>query len=125
MLLDTPPNHIGRWTASAFEAISSRHGLVLAENETKPFDLPLFLKTDLVYRHRRRAQIFPDSLSGRVRSMRRGLLRKALEVAAVAGGFPARVPHWASAYADRGNLGQSLWVHLTTPAKIVGMNPIG
>ena len=112
LLLDTPPNHIGRWTTRAFEAIAARHGLSLADAETEPFDLALFLKTDLIYSHRRRAQEFPSSFSGSARSMRRGPLRTALEVAAIAAGIPSRISHWASAYADRYQLGQSLWVQL-------------
>jgi 2-polyprenyl-3-methyl-5-hydroxy-6-metoxy-1,4-benzoquinol methylase len=112
LLLDTPPNHIGRWTTRAFKEIASRHSLSVADAETEPFDVGLFLKTDLVYSHRRRAQEFPSSLSGRARSMPRGPLRTAIEVATIAANAPARIPHWWSAYADRRSLGQSLWVRL-------------
>ena len=42
-LIDMPPNHIGRWTKDAFDAVCRRHGLQLSICEREPFNLLKFL----------------------------------------------------------------------------------
>jgi SAM-dependent methyltransferase len=110
-LVDMPPNHVGRWTRRAFETVSERCGLSVSAAEVEPFNAWKFLKQDVYYSHIRRAQK-PGSLSGRVRSLRRGKARKAAEAAVAALSVPSRLPAWSAAFANRANMGGSLWVQI-------------
>ena len=104
-LLDTPPNHIGRWSPAAFQIIGSRHGLRLDHHEVEPFSLGEFVKQDFVYSYLRRAQQVGtvENWSRALRSARFGKLL----VAAVAALFaPRRLNIWCKA-ARAGNLGGS------------------
>lgn len=113
---DLPPNHIGRWTASAFDAVCQRHGLVLRSHELEPLSWREFLLHDISYSHIRRTQLNPDGFIARVRSWPRGRTRRLVE-AALAGLFiPSRLSAWRYVYKNRKQLGGSLWVRLDSDA---------
>ena len=61
-LIDMPPNHIGRWTREAFDAVCRRHGLQLSLCEREPFNVSKFLREDIVDSFLRRAEK-PGSVS--------------------------------------------------------------
>jgi SAM-dependent methyltransferase len=109
---DLPPNHIGRWTPRAFEAVSRRHGLTVGAAELEPLSWREFLSHDISYSHIRRAQLNPDGLIARVRSLPRGKARRLIEAALAAFFIPARLPAWRRVYKNRQSLGGSLWVRL-------------
>ena len=111
-LLDIPPNHIGRWTQSAFDAVCRRNGLVLKSAELEPLSWREFLSHDISYSHIRRAQLNPDGLIARVRSWPRSRMRRLVEAALAALFIPARLPAWHYAYKNRQRLGGALWVRL-------------
>ena len=110
-LLDTPPNHIGRWTETAFTAITARHGLKLLATEVEPFNVKSFLKQDIIFSHMRRAQR-PGTLAASARSLPRGKLRTAAEAVVAAIYIPARINPWREAIANREKMGLSLWVQI-------------
>jgi SAM-dependent methyltransferase len=111
-VLDLPPNHIGRWTPSAFDAICRRNGLVLRSAELEPLSWREFLFHDLSYSHIRRAQLNPDGLIAWVRSWRRSRMRRLVEATLACVFIPARLSAWYYAYKNRRRLGGSLWVRL-------------
>ncbi|RAI43331.1 class I SAM-dependent methyltransferase [Rhodoplanes roseus] len=111
-VLDMPPNHIGRWTPGAFAALSSRTGLRLAESEVEPLDWAEFLEHDISYSHIRRTQLHPDGVSARIRSLPRSRFRRLGEAAIATMFIPSRLGSWLAAYADRKDMGGSLWVRL-------------
>lgn len=110
-LIDMPPNHIGRWTPAALGAASKRAGLSLAHYEYEPFKLIDFIKQDLAYSHIRRAQTH-DSLSRKVRSLKRSKLRTAAEALTAIAYAPTRVGSWVKVYEQRERMGGSLWAQL-------------
>ena len=55
-LLDTPPNHIGRWSPAAFQILGARHRLRFDRHEIEPFSLGAFMKQDVVFSYLRRSQ---------------------------------------------------------------------
>ncbi len=114
-LLDLPPNHIGRWTPSAFDAVCRRNGLVLKSAELEPLSWREFLSHDISYSHIRRAQLNPDGIIARVRSWPRSRMRRLVEAVLAALFIPARLPAWHYAHKNRQRLGGSLWVRLESP----------
>lgn len=109
---DLPPNHIGRWTASAFDAVCRRNGLVLRSAELEPLSWGEFLSHDISYSHIRRAQLNPDGLIAWVRSWPRSRMRRLVEAALACLFIPARFSAWRYVYKNRRRLGGSLWVRL-------------
>jgi len=112
---DQPPNHIGRWTPEAFDAICRRNGLVVRSAELEPLSWREFLAHDISYSHIQRAQLNPDGFIARVRSLPRGRMRRLAEAALAALFIPARLSAWRYVYQNRENLGGSLWVRLDRP----------
>jgi SAM-dependent methyltransferase len=110
-LLDMPPNHIGRWTREAFEAAWGRYGFRVLDMEIEPMKVPEFITTDLIHTILRRAQT-SGTLANRVRSMPRGVMRRALEAALAAFYVPTRLPVWTKAMINFPRLGGAAWVHL-------------
>lgn len=111
-VLDLPPNHIGRWTPQAFEAVSRRNGLVVRSTELEPLSWREFLSHDISYSHIRRAQLSPDGIIARIRSLPRSRMRRLVEAALAALFIPARLSAWQYVYRNRQKLGGSLWVRL-------------
>lgn len=114
-LQDLPPNHIGRWTPRAFDAVSRRHGLMVRSAEIEPLSWTEFLSHDISYSHIRRAQLKPDGIIGRIRSLPRGPARRLTEAALAALFIPTRLAAWRYVYRNRNRLGGSLWVRLDRP----------
>lgn len=117
-LPDLPPNHIGRWTPQAFAAISGRHGLVAHSSELEPLSWREFLAHDISYTHIRRAQVNPDGLVARIRSLPRGRARWFVEAVLAALFIPSRLGAWRHLYENRADLGGSLWVRLDRPEAV-------
>ncbi len=111
---DLPPNHIGRWTPQAFEAVCRRNGLVVRSAELEPLSWREFLAHDISYSHIRRAQLNPDGIVARIRSLPRSGLRRLAEAALAALFIPARLSAWHYVYRHRERLGGALWVRLDT-----------
>ena len=109
---DLPPNHIGRWTPQAFDAVCRRNGLSLRAAELEPLSWREFLSHDLSYSHIRRAQLRPDGIIARIRSLPRGRARRLMEATLAAAFAPARLTAWRHVYHHRRKLGASLWVRL-------------
>jgi SAM-dependent methyltransferase len=110
-LLDMPPNHIGRWTIPAFEAVSSRHGFAVDGAELEPFSIGAFILDDLANSYVRRTQN-SETIANRIRSLPRSKARKFVEAVMAAGTVPHRIPTWIGAMKRRDELGSSLWVKL-------------
>jgi hypothetical protein len=106
LLVDVPPIHIGRWTRKAFEAAWGRHGFEIVAMESEPASIASFGKLDLSYYFFKQSERH-GSIANRVRSMHRGLLRKALSASLAMCYAPARIPLWIKA-----RHGASAWVHL-------------
>ncbi|HLG79975.1 MAG TPA: class I SAM-dependent methyltransferase [Bradyrhizobium sp.] len=111
-VLDLPPNHIGRWTPQAFDAVCRRHGLSVRSAELEPLSWREFLSHDISYSHIRRTQLHPDGVVARVRSLPRGRMRWLMEATLAALFIPTRFLAWHRVYRHRQNLGASLWVRL-------------
>ncbi len=109
---DLPPNHIGRWTPQAFEAVCRRNGLMAQSAELEPLSWGEFLSHDISYSHIRRTQLDPDGIIARIRSLPRGRTRRLMEAALAALFIPTRLSAWRHAYRNREKLGASLWVRL-------------
>jgi SAM-dependent methyltransferase len=109
---DLPPNHIGRWTPQAFDAVCRRNGLVVRSAELEPLSWREFLSHDISYSHIRRAQLNPDGLIARIRSLPRSRMRRLAEAVLAALCVPARLSAWHYVYRHRERLGGSLWVRL-------------
>ncbi len=110
-LLDMPPNHIGKWTMTAFDSIASRHGFSIVEAERESCNLMSLATQDTVARYLRRSQE-PKSLANRVRRRQRSRARRIAEFAVIASMGLSRLPAWASARRHLHELGESLWLHL-------------
>ncbi|WP_407178548.1 class I SAM-dependent methyltransferase [Bradyrhizobium sp. STM 3562] len=109
---DLPPNHIGRWTPQAFEAVCRRNGLTARSAELEPLSWGEFLSHDISYSHIRRTQLDPDGIMARVRSLPRGRTRRLMEATLAALFIPTRLSAWRHVYRNREKLGASLWVRL-------------
>lgn len=109
-LLDMPPNHVGRWTHAAFEALAARHGWYVEAHEVEPERLSNQLRQLVVYRYMRRRQD-AHSLANRVERISNPALRTALRIATAAVSGLTALPT-AAALARRGDLGDTQWVHL-------------
>jgi hypothetical protein len=113
-LLDMPPNHIGRWTRSAFEVLAKRFGLELVETDVEPMRLLSMAKADLVSSYCRRAQR-TGTLANRLRALPRGPWRGLLERALIAGYAPTRLGTWRLGWKGGQELGESIWAHFVLP----------
>ncbi len=110
-LLDMPPNHIGGWSAEAFQIIGSRHGLKLEWHEVEPFSLGTFAKQDIIYSYLRRSQQV-GTMENKSRALRSKRYGKMLGAFVAALGAPRRVNVWRRA-ARLPNMGGSLLVKFT------------
>lgn len=108
-LIDMPPNHIGRWTKEAFDAVCRRHGLRLTICEREPFNLLKFLKEDIVDSFLRRAEK-PGSVCEFVRGLPRGRAQRIGQAVLALALSPTRWPAWAYALRHSSTLGSALWV---------------
>lgn len=108
-LVDMPPNHIGRWTKEAFDAICRRHGLQLSKCEREPFNLAKFLRQDIIHSFLRKAQK-PGSVSELVRALPRSKAQRIAQGLTALAISPSRLPAWAYAVRNASTMGGSaLW----------------
>jgi SAM-dependent methyltransferase len=114
-LLDMPPNHIGRWSLSAFDHLATANGLQVAASELEPFSASEFAKQDLGYAYLRQAQQ-AGTLANWSRARRSSLGGKAVGTAVGVAGVLGRLPVWVKAM-KTGDLGESLWVKLVRVAE--------
>lgn len=110
-LLDTPPNHIGRWSPEAFQILGNRHRIRLDRHEIEPFSLGKFIKQDIAYSYLRRSQQ-AGTVENRSRTLRSTSYGKLLGAAVAALSAPRRINVWRKA-ANTGGLGGSLWTKFT------------
>jgi SAM-dependent methyltransferase len=115
-LLDTPPNHIGRWSPAAFQILGSRNRLRLDRHEIEPFSLGAFVKEDVVYWYLRRSQQ-AGTVANWSRTLRSTRYGKLLGGAVAALSAPRRINIWRKA-ASAGDLGGSLWTKFTKVASM-------
>jgi SAM-dependent methyltransferase len=91
LLLDMPPNHVGRWSRQSFETAADRYGWTLADHRIQPLRRRKALVKYATYRVMRTGQN-PATLSGRVRAIDnrrlRRLLSRPLAAAAAIRGLP-------------------------------------
>jgi SAM-dependent methyltransferase len=110
-LIDMPPNHIGRWTTDAFDAVAERAGLRVLATHYEPFSLIEASKVDLKYFHLKRAQA-PGTLAHRVRCLPASKARTFIEAALALAAAPVRVPLLLQAASSGIPLGYSMLVEL-------------
>jgi len=106
-----PPNHIGRWTKDAFDAVCRRHGLQLSICEREPFNLLKFLREDIVDSFLRSAEK-PGSVSEFVRGLPRSKAQRIGQAVIALALAPLRLPAWAYAARNSSTLGSALWVKI-------------
>jgi SAM-dependent methyltransferase len=111
-LFDMPPNHISRWTESAFKALASRAGWTLTDYCTEPLHWRDLVKQDFVYSHMRRSQV-TGSLANLARGRPRTRSRLAMEAAVALLAVPGRVPAWVRAATAKAPLGDSVWAQFS------------
>ena len=109
-LLDMPPNHIGRWTRPALDALSERHNWRVVAHEIEPEGAASKARELVTYRYMRRRQK-GGTLANRVERVGAAPVRKALQAATVAAYGLAAIPT-ALAMIRADGLGGSQWVHL-------------
>jgi SAM-dependent methyltransferase len=107
--LDLPPNHVGRWTRSAFEAISEQHALRVVEWEVEPARVPMLAwRLALSSVHARAYD--EKSLPGRVNALRNRWLRGPAKRALALAYLPRMLAAW------RRLAPPTQWVHIVRPA---------
>jgi SAM-dependent methyltransferase len=101
---DMPPNHVGRWSPTAFQRVAGRHGMRMLEHTVEPAAQPKDLWRLAVWSVNARAfEGRPvDELVNRAPRLVRGPAKRILALSEALG----LVGHWGSF------LGHSLWVHL-------------
>ena len=109
-LLDMPPNHVGRWTRAAFEALGARHGWRVEAAEVEPEGRASRLRELVTYRYMRRRQD-AASLANRVERLPRSAARRGLQAAVAAVYGLGAIPAAVRLARDPG-LGVVLWVAL-------------
>jgi len=109
-LLDLPPNHVGRWTRAAFDALAQRHSWRVVSHDVELEGAMSQVKQLVTYRYMRRRQD-ARSLANRVERVSSPFLRRALQGAVATTYGLASLPTMAALVRADG-LGDSQWVHL-------------
>ncbi|WAT17352.1 class I SAM-dependent methyltransferase [Aurantiacibacter sp. MUD11] len=110
-LLDMPPNHVGRYTKKAFEALAERGGWRLDALEYEPEGPAPKLKQFVKYRYLREMQE-SGTLANRVERMSASPVKIALR-AGLGLAYTAAHASAAVKLATAGQLGNSQWVQLS------------
>lgn len=110
-LLDMPPNHVGRYTRQAFEALARRGGWQLDALEYEPEGAAPKLKQFVKYRYLREMQE-SGTLANRVERMGASPVKSALRAGLGLAYTATHVPA-AAKLATTGELGNSQWVKLS------------
>jgi SAM-dependent methyltransferase len=108
-MLDMPPNHIGRYRRTTFDALCRRWGWEAVACKVEKGSFAAASKSFVLYRFLKNAQR-RNSLENRIMRIRQPKVRKALQLAGVALNVPAALPALASMSEE--HRGMSLWVHL-------------
>ncbi len=106
LLLDNPPNHIGRWSRKSLDLIGARHGLNLDKFEVQPFALSDYIRQDIGSSYLRRTQR-PGTLANWSRIRRSRPYGRLVGLMAAAAYAPLRLNAWRRAAKAR--LGGSYW----------------
>lgn len=109
-LLDMPPNHIGRWTKSSFEALAAREGWKMVEFIEQPPGAKESWRSFSIYRYLRASQL-DGNMSARIRGLRQSTISRALEVAMVAAFTIRSLPLFPRLLSE--GMGNSTFVHLS------------
>jgi SAM-dependent methyltransferase len=110
-LLDTPPNHISRWTPENFRLAAEKFGFRLVSTAIQPFDAAHFMKQDLLFSFMRRAQM-PGTIANYLYPRRKHPVARAAAAAAIGANALSRVPIWLRKRAEIAQLGANIWAHL-------------
>jgi 2-polyprenyl-3-methyl-5-hydroxy-6-metoxy-1,4-benzoquinol methylase len=110
-LLDMPPNHISRWSMRSLECLASHTAFELVEVRTQPFAWLNFIRQDIEYAYRRKAQI-GSSIARRLLHLRHSNAGRIANMAAAGLLAPARVPTWLRALRRRAGLGATHWARM-------------
>jgi len=122
-LLDTPPNHIGRWAERTLNTVGKRHGFRLDRYELEPFSLKNFALKDFKYSYQRTSQE-AGTLANWSRSHKSARYGKLLAGVVALAYAPRRLTVWRKA-AQTGNLGGSAWARFTKSAASIEQNSTG
>lgn len=106
---DMPPNHIGRYRKTTFEALCRRWGWELVEHKLEQNSFMATAKSFVLYRFLKNAQR-ANSLENRIMRIRHARMRKALQFAGVVLNIPGAMPGVAGM--SEHHRGMSQWVHL-------------
>ncbi|MEZ4703262.1 MAG: class I SAM-dependent methyltransferase [Rhodothermales bacterium] len=109
-LLDMPPNHIGRWTRPAFEAIAGRHGWRVEAHAVEPERRRAQVARYITYRYMRKRQD-SGAWANRIERIRPAPLRRGAQAAAAAL-YALGAWRQIAALVQTPGLGDSQWVHL-------------
>lgn len=107
-LLDMPPNHIGRWNKSSFEAIAQRTGFQIESHVIEELKYFSMVKQFLKYRFLRKSQD-AKSLANRITRIKKRRLRLPLQAIGAACELFTSV---SSLLRVDKTMGNSQWVHL-------------
>jgi hypothetical protein len=108
-LLDMPPNHIGRWTPEALARAAGRDGWRVVSHRFEDEAWPSMARRFLTYRYLRETQR-EGSVPNRLRSLPKGLPRKAAEAAWILATSALAAPALLRLRSDAG--GDSQWTML-------------
>ena len=109
-LLDLPPNHIGRWTREAFEAIAGRHGWRIEAHEIEPEGPRAKAANFAEFRYMRVRQS-AGALAQRAERLPQPIRRPAQAALAVA--YALGRPRALAELVRTPGLGNHQWVHLS------------
>jgi len=113
-LLDMPPNHTGRWTRGAFEALAARTGWAVADHRIEPEGALSKARELMTYTYMRNRQE-GGTVENRVAALPKGPVRRALQIALAASNGVRRAPEIAEMI-RRPDIGGTQWAHLTRSA---------
>lgn len=104
--LDMPPNHVGRWTSAAFEAVAERHDLRIVDQRVAPVSVRRQAWLLSLYKVNARA-FKPGTLANRILAVRSRPVRGTAKAALACFYYP-RI-----ASAGRQFISPVRWVHLS------------
>lgn len=108
-LMDMPPNHISRWTKTAFDAVLKRHGLQMKEFEIEAASVHSVCLQDLKC-YTLRQSMYPHTLASKANGAVPMIQRKfALALVAMIYLFK-RLPLWLRTAGSFNELGGSTWL---------------
>lgn len=110
MLLDMPPNHIGRWNSEGFNRIGKEFGWSVKEHLNEPLSIKNIIKQQINYRYLKVSQD-PSSIANKIERIRCNKIRFPLRILITGIYSLTRLNIIYKAIANK-NHGDSQWVHL-------------